>query len=253
MSRYYHELKGTRVDATLGPRYQSHYANHEPIQFLGNPSVFGRNDVYQHLSLFGINALAQSQYASQYLPGAYLTYGERPDGALPYPNDGSTATTSGGRPYHPHRQNYDLNIPMSRTLPIVDGLSGEVQNNYNDGDVGYDTPEYDQQMGVPAYGQFYGRNVYTQQARDTTYFPNEMEPILPAPIQSGQGSTDMMNIRGTNYNFTGVDQEKPVSVVSTNQGGPGVHAPIGAVSRKNALFNAQKNDRLYKFSQVYGP
>lgn len=239
--RYESDIRMPRVDSTIGLRRGTHYANAETPYVI--PGGMGRPDLYQHLNGFGVNALTRSQYGARFNPQAGLSYGDRPNDQLPAFNDGSTATVYGGVVNHPERRHYDINIPMSETLPEVDGLSGTVRNNYDNGEPDYDSPAYDQEIDLPQYqfGQLYGRNVHGV-AYNPRRFPYEMEPVIPTPNAAGTGATDAVNIQRRAYNFTGVDQQAPISIIRTNQGGPGVNGPNGANSRKNGIYNAKLAD-----------
>lgn len=262
MTSYESRIRGPRVDGKIGLTVGTNYG------FKETPSIeldnFGRGDQYMFMNSFGQNALAQSKATSEYLPRAGYAYGEMPDGQLHYFGDGSTATSYGGYPTLPVRSQYDEFTPMSRTLPLVDGVGGMVQNGYNNQRPDYDSPAYDAQIGALSLRNQYrtpvmanGRELWPVGAR-----PDQarMEKALPSAVDVGRykiiqpvaGRTlnsreraERMMAQDNNFDvppqFTPAYQKAPTSAINDSRPqGPGASSWIGAHNRKNYMYNVKK-------------
>lgn len=218
------KLRSPRSDSGLGNRLGTHYANQECPPF--TDGLDGRYDYMSQISTYGKRCLSSQDSYARLLPQSGITYGERVDGMLPTFNDGSTATIFGGDVAHPTRDEYELNLAMSRTLPTVDSITGIVRNDFHQDEMNLYPPRGTHMRG-----------------------PDITEPQIPvarryAP-RSGLDLSDFAydDVKGDDatrdINFMAVVQKAPISVVRTSLGGPGVGAPLGAVSRKNALYNAK--------------
>lgn len=214
------KIRYPRTESTVGTALGTHYANQECPPYTEN--LNGRFDYMSQVSSFGRKCLSSQDSYANLLPQFGVTYGERVDGSLPSFNDGSTATMMGGDVATPTRNEYDLNIPMSQTLPVVDGLSGTIRNHYNNGKM----------------------NLYPPRGSDMAG-PSIAEPQMPVARRTrppnGLDLNDYVDDEGRDYEtmYTAITQRAPLSVVRTSTGGPGVAAPIGGLSRKNALYNAK--------------